>query len=246
LYHSPYEQSRDHSLFLSQETQTQAGRFLPSYGSESLYPLQLPPRLERQGLHRQAHRRKDPRPNQSLRSNRQNLIGINFASSYLEDEVTMIIYEVLGIPAPWQAPLKGKHGFYSRPVKNAPTKEQVIWQLKAQVNHEPMSGPLYANITFYRPVPASTSNIKKKQMLNGLIFPIGKPDRSNMLKFIEDCLENAGIISNDSIIIDGPTRKLYGEIPKTVIILLPISVLNDEKVYQNNQKAYESNTRNSR
>lgn len=144
----------------------------------------------------------------------------------------MIIYEVLGIPTPWQAPIKGKHCFYTRKSKISPSKQQVIWQLKAQVNHEPLSGPLYANITFYRPVPASTSNVKKRQMLAGLIHPIGKPDRSNMLKFVEDCLEGAGIISNDSIIVDGPTRKAFGEIPKTVIMLAPISKLNDEKIYK--------------
>lgn len=143
----------------------------------------------------------------------------------------MIIYEVVGIPTPWAAPKKGRNGFYNP--KNI-SKEQVIWQLKPQVNHEPLTCALYADIHFYVPIPKNTSGVRRRQMLNGMIHPKGKPDRSNMLKFIEDCLQDAGAIANDSIIVTGPTTKSYGEVPKTVIMLKNIDLLNE-----NPQKQHE-------
>lgn len=138
----------------------------------------------------------------------------------------MIIYEVMGIPTPWAAPKKGRKGFYN---PKAISKEQVIWQLKPQVNHEPLTCALEANIHFYVPIPASASGIKKRQMLNGMIHPKGKPDRSNMLKFIEDCLEGAGALANDSIIVTGNTTKSYGLNPKTVVMLKSIENLIEKK-----------------
>ncbi len=132
----------------------------------------------------------------------------------------MIIYEVYGKPEPWAAPKKSGNRFYST---KTIFKEQVIWQLKPQKNHETFRGPLRVDINFFMPIPASTSGIRKKQMLAGLILPICKPDRSNMLKFVEDCLEGAGVISNDSIIVSGETTKMYGIEPKTIIRITAIA-----------------------
>lgn len=136
----------------------------------------------------------------------------------------MIIYEVLGNPVPWAAPgRKGK--VYFNPKHKE--KEQAVWQLKSQCNHDPLSCPLHVDFYFYLPIPKSTSAIRKKCMLNGTIQPIGKPDRSNCLKFYEDCLQAAMIISNDSIIVAGKAQKQYGIIPKTTIIIIPLRTQED-------------------
>ncbi|NJL54142.1 RusA family crossover junction endodeoxyribonuclease [bacterium] len=127
------------------------------------------------------------------------------------------------------APTKGRNGFYS---KHSVAKKQIAWQLQPYFNHEQFKGAIWADITFYRPIPKGTSSIRKQQMLNGLIWPIGKPDRTNLLKFIEDCLEEAGIVSNDSIIVDGPVRKLYGLHPKTIIKLESMDKLYTRESYE--------------
>lgn len=127
-----------------------------------------------------------------------------------------LFYEIDGIPTPWSAPRFTKKGIFSTHSKR---QEQVIWQLKSQFNHETITAPIRMNVTFYMPVPKSASKKMRLQMLNGVVHHIKKPDRSNLLKFIEDCLERAHIISNDSIIVGGSTNKAYSLVPKTIILL---------------------------
>ena len=141
----------------------------------------------------------------------------------------ILFYEVLGTPLSWLSPISSGKRFYD---KRALHKKQVTWQLKSQVNHPPLSGPLLVDLLFYMPIPKSSSKVKKRQMLNGMILPIGKPDRTNLAKLMEDCLEHAGILSNDSIIVDGRAKKIYGDIPKTVIRIVPVSLLNQVEIYE--------------
>lgn len=53
-------------------------------------------------------------------------------------------------------------------------------------------------------------------MVDGTLRPITRGDRGNYLKFLEDCLIGI-VIKDDSIIVDGPVRKVYGEKGKTII-----------------------------
>ena len=126
----------------------------------------------------------------------------------------MKIYEVYGKPEPWAAPTRSGNRFFS---KKTVYKHQVIWQLKPQISHPPFTGPIRLDVNFFMKIPESTSGVRRRQMIAGIIHHIGKPDRSNLLKFIEDCLQEAGVISNDSIIVSGETCKMYGGDPKTVI-----------------------------
>lgn len=47
--------------------------------------------------------------------------------------------------------------------------------------------------------------------IDGLIPHQKRPDLDNLLKSINDCIESAGIISNDCIISDSASRKRYAE-----------------------------------
>lgn len=134
----------------------------------------------------------------------------------------MIIYEIVGNPVPWAAPGR-KGNFYFNPKDKE--KKQAVWQLKPQIAHSPLSGPLRVDVIFHMPIPKSTSGIRRRQMLNGTIHHISKPDRSNLLKFIEDCLQDAGVLSNDSIIVSGETKKIYSNTPKTSILIQELNVL---------------------
>ncbi len=131
----------------------------------------------------------------------------------------MIIYEVIGNPVPWAASRTNGKFHY-----NPKHKEQleVILKLKAQFNHLPINTAMKMDVTFYMPIPKSISEKKKYEMLSGRVHHIKKPDRTNMLKFIEDCFEKAGIISNDSHIVGGESMKIYGLVPKTIIRIQPL------------------------
>jgi Holliday junction resolvase RusA-like endonuclease len=131
----------------------------------------------------------------------------------------MLIYEIIGAPVPWAASRVCGTRHYNPKYKE---QQQVIWQLKSQFNHEPLSCPINFSVEFYREVPKGTSRIRRQEMLNGRIRPIGKPDRTNLVKFIEDCFERAGILSNDSIIVGGEPSKWYGLVAKTVIRIEPL------------------------
>jgi Holliday junction resolvase RusA-like endonuclease len=117
----------------------------------------------------------------------------------------MLIYTIEGNPVPWQAPLRCGNRYFSPHYKK---QQEAIWQLKSQVNlEEPISAPVILGAIFYMPIPASAS----------------KRLREQMLKFAEDCLERAGILSNDSIIFDGPAKKVYGVKPRTVLTIEVVS-----------------------
>jgi Holliday junction resolvase RusA-like endonuclease len=132
----------------------------------------------------------------------------------------MILLQVDGIPVPWAA-----HQGFGRRAFNPRMKErmQAQWQIKAQYNQkQPLCGPLWAEFIFHIPIPKATSKAKRIQMLAGMIFPYTRPDRTNYLKFIEDCL-NGIVISDDAQIVAGPVTKIYSETPKTIIKLMPMN-----------------------
>lgn len=66
------------------------------------------------------------------------------------------------------------------------------------------------------PIPKTTSAVRRKQMLNGILHHIVRPDTSNLTKFLEDCLKTI-VFEDDSQVVEIIARKIYGETPKTVI-----------------------------
>ena len=132
----------------------------------------------------------------------------------------MLIFEIEGKPTAWAAHGgNGRHSFNPR----FREKEYVRWQLKTQYSgKELLCSALWAAFIFYVPIPKNTRAIKKRQMLAGIIRPTTRPDRTNYLKFLEDCLIGI-VIADDSTIVDGPVSKWYGEIPKAVIKICPLA-----------------------
>lgn len=131
----------------------------------------------------------------------------------------MITLVVDGVPIPWKAPHVGEHHTFSPRYRE---KQQIQWQIRAQFNQAPIAGPVWCEFTFHMPIPKGTSKVRRIQMLNGIIHPSKRPDRTNILKLYEDCL-NGIVIEDDGQIVDGPVRKIYGEMPKTVIKIIEMS-----------------------
>lgn len=120
-----------------------------------------------------------------------------------------------GVPLPWKAPFVGSRGAYS-PRYN----EMKIF--KSEIAHQ-YGGPLIetavnVDLIFYMPIPKSTSKKKRALMISGHLRPEGPPDRTNLAKLYEDCLQQI-VIGKDSRIVDGRIAKFYGEIPRTEIYI---------------------------
>ena len=127
----------------------------------------------------------------------------------------MYLYEILGDPVPWTPARKGSKGFYDLKSQNKKNNLLQLMSQKRPIN--PISGAIKLKFTFIMPIPESTSKKKRSKMINGEISHLHKPDLTNLCKLIEDCLEKAAIITNDSHVISQINEKKYGEIPKTLI-----------------------------
>jgi len=128
---------------------------------------------------------------------------------------------IVGVPTPWKAPKLGKYGAYA-PHHNA--KEAIRLQVKGQWKDEPIDEAVYCDFTFYMPIPKSISTKERIKMVSGYVFHEKRPDRTNLLKLYEDCL-NGIVVKDDCKIVTGPVTKLYGETPKTVIKIIKVSDL---------------------
>lgn len=132
----------------------------------------------------------------------------------------MIEIIIDGQPTPWAA-----HKGYGRNSFNPRFKEKQYyqWQIKAQYNREsPLGCPVALHVVYHLPIPKQTSSIKRKQMLNGVLHHIKRPDTSNLTKFLEDCLKTI-VFDDDSQVVELHCKKIYGEKPKTVIRIEPLS-----------------------
>lgn len=128
----------------------------------------------------------------------------------------VILIQIIGNPVPWAAPRICKKVHYSPKAKEL---QDAIIQIRAQYSGKAIESAIRVDFDFYFPIPASASKKDQREMLSGDIDHIKKPDRSNCLKFYEDALEKAGVISNDSIIVTGIATKHYSGYPKTLIMI---------------------------
>lgn len=140
----------------------------------------------------------------------------------------MISLDLYGIPVPSARPRFNSitRTAYEEPEQKK-LKEGARWQLKSQYREQPMECPVSLDITFYLPVPKSTSKPKTRQMLNGVIHHISKPDIDNLQKFILDCL-NGLVIEDDRRVVEIRARKLYSTKPGTLIRIIPLNSAENE------------------
>lgn len=88
--------------------------------------------------------------------------------------------------------------------------------LAAQLDHHkpiPAGTPIFMEINFYMPFPASMSAKKRVDAIH-----TKKPDLDNLIKFVKDCA-NGILWHDDSQVISIIAWKCYGDSPKTSIHL---------------------------
>jgi Holliday junction resolvase RusA-like endonuclease len=127
---------------------------------------------------------------------------------------TVLVLE--GIPKPWAAPRITRRGHYDI---RSNDKRAIIAKLKAKYRGPMIRGAIKADFFFAMQIPESTSAKKKQLMAAQKIYHVKKPDRDNLQKMYSDMLQMAGIIQNDSQIVDGSTKKFYHEKPHVLILL---------------------------
>lgn len=129
----------------------------------------------------------------------------------------MLLLEVFSPPIPNKRPRATRKGAYITvydPQKKE--KSQMKWQLRSLYREMPLTVPLIVDLTFFLPIPKSTSKVRRHQMLINQIPPMKKPDLDNLEKFTLDCLNNI-VYEDDSQIIELKSRKCYSDRPRTII-----------------------------
>jgi Holliday junction resolvase RusA-like endonuclease len=130
-----------------------------------------------------------------------------------------VLLKIPGAPIPKHAPrLCRRTGrVYSDQTKQV---RDVRIMLKAQyrlLKSKPMSGPMEINFVFFMPLLAGWSKKKKKEMVGQP--HVKRPDRDNLLKFIQDCM-NGIVYDDDSQVWNGTVKKIYGKEPRTIIAIV--------------------------
>ena len=144
--------------------------------------------------------------------------------------MNLISFTILGIPQPYKAPHTGKtksgHMIHYDPIEE---KKQVIaWEMRKAAHVYTTVGnglrqwffplddkPLRVTYRFYFPIPKAQA----KKIKSGEHYT-KRPDTDNLQKCYNDCLQLAGIISDDKFIVSTCAIKYYGELPRTEVDIL--------------------------
>jgi len=145
----------------------------------------------------------------------------------------MITLEIVGKPIPQKRPRFARKGnFVSCYDDQIVDKKRCQWQILSQFKEEIWEMPLSLDLIFFMPIPKSTSGVKKKQMANGVIGHIKKPDLDNLQKFVLDCLTGL-VFKDDSQVCEIRAKKIYSSNPGTTIRLIPLANSKRDLLYEN-------------
>lgn len=129
----------------------------------------------------------------------------------------MISLELYGDPVPLARPRFSSRGRFVKAYDSqSALKDGFKWQIKSQYREAALTTPITLDVVFFMPIPKSASGIQKRQMANGVISHIKKPDLDNLIKLIADCLIGT-VIEDDSIIERIVATKKYSNNPGTLV-----------------------------
>jgi Holliday junction resolvase RusA-like endonuclease len=106
------------------------------------------------------------------------------------------------------------------PTETVRAEHDVAVLAAAHAPETPHDGAVVIDLTFVLPIPASWPRKRQAAALAGAVQPTSKPDRDNLEKLILDALTRSGQWwRDDSQIVDGRTRKVYGLVPCTRVVV---------------------------
>lgn len=126
----------------------------------------------------------------------------------------MLIFEIHSTPRPQLQTRFTKRGRPYDPSKF--NKRAIQWQISPHAPRKPIQGPVSVKITFYMPIPKSTSKTMRTQMLNGKVLPYKRPDIDNLAYIVTNAMKEI-VYQDDSQIVDLILKKRYSDTPKTVV-----------------------------
>lgn len=113
----------------------------------------------------------------------------------------------------------GGHVRMYTPAKTVSYESKVAYFANSAMSgRELFSTPVSMNLIISVKIPESWSNKKKQLARNGLIYPTVKPDCSNVLKSIEDGMNNV-VYLDDKQIVDVSVSKRYSDTPMVEVVI---------------------------
>lgn len=104
---------------------------------------------------------------------------------------------------------RGRPAVHSNADRLKPWRERLFWELRHCVAGQPfpLTSAVAVDVTFTMP---KAKNAPKKRRT----FPIRLPDTDKLMRAVGDSLEQSGVVSNDSQIVEWCARKVFpGEHP---------------------------------
>lgn len=127
------------------------------------------------------------------------------------------IIEIPGTPIAKARPRFVRRGKFVSTYNPQETEEgRFLFEVQKQWKREPLKDPLIVECGFFMPIPKGTSKKKTVAMLAETEKHTKKPDASNLIKFVEDCL-NRFVWKDDSQIFRIVGEKFFSESPRTLI-----------------------------
>ncbi len=97
-------------------------------------------------------------------------------------------------------------------------KNYIRTMAQLQYKGKPLEGALQAHVDVYRPIPKSTSNVRREKKENKEIRPIVRPDLDNYIKSIFDGLDKI-TWNDDAQVVELSASKFYSINPRVEIII---------------------------
>ena len=130
------------------------------------------------------------------------------------DPVTVCL---LGAPVPWARAAGGRSRVLFTPTKQRNNAAALrIAAQDAMQGRVPFDGPVIGLFTAEFAIPTSWSKKKQQAALLGEIWPAKKPDLSNLVKMVEDALNEIVYRDDAQIIRYDVCQKRYSAQPKIV------------------------------
>ena len=137
------------------------------------------------------------------------------------------------VPKGTPRPRLGKaHVFY---VKDAKKNKERFRKFLVDDDWEMVTTPCIFEVRSYFPIPASMKKQEKVLSEMKLIRPISTPDWDNIGKTYSDMIQDI-VLFNDSLIVDGISRKYYSVKPRVEIIIRYMAEYDSDFNYKKMQK----------
>lgn len=117
------------------------------------------------------------------------------------------------------ARLRNGHTIHYTPAQTVKAETFIREHAVMRWGHRPIiTEAISMDVINYLPIPRSWSPKKTQSAIEGKIHPISRPDWDNYGKLVSDSL-NGIVYKDDSLVVDGRSRKVYSLCPRIRIII---------------------------